>query len=137
MTRSTGDSPDGSGLIAARRPPALCFAWDSVFDWLTRDSFGGDHRLNDQKSMQRPPFSQSPYRVGSGPLGPPISGLRDGAAGKGLTSVAGEETAGADAAGTVLSAGLSTGGFPAAGGFSAARGNGWTGLEALNSTMFL
>jgi hypothetical protein len=26
-----------------------------------------------QKSEQRPPRSQSPYRVGSGPLGPPIS----------------------------------------------------------------
>jgi hypothetical protein len=63
--------------------------------------------------------------------------LRDGAAGKGLVSVAGEETAGEDAAGTVLSAGLSTGDVPAAGGFPAARGDGWTGLEALNSTMFL
>ncbi|PIA27086.1 hypothetical protein AQUCO_08300051v1 [Aquilegia coerulea] len=32
--------------------------------------------LNDchhQKSQHRPPFSQSPYRVGSGPLGPPTS----------------------------------------------------------------
>lgn len=27
-----------------------------------------------QKSMQRPFFSQSPYRVGSGPPRPPISG---------------------------------------------------------------
>ncbi len=29
--------------------------------------------LINQKSMQRPDFSQSPKRVGSGPLGPPIS----------------------------------------------------------------
>jgi hypothetical protein len=31
----------------------------------------------DQKSVQRPPISQSPYRVGSGPFGPPISRGRD------------------------------------------------------------
>ncbi len=35
---------------------------------------GGEGEIG-QKSMQRPCFSQSPYRVGSGPDGPPISAL--------------------------------------------------------------
>ena len=32
-----------------------------------------EHQRTDQKSMQRPAFSQSPNRVGSGPIRPPIS----------------------------------------------------------------
>jgi hypothetical protein len=36
-----------------------------------------------QKSMQRPAFSQSPYRVGSGPSRPPISRFAPGAGGWG------------------------------------------------------
>jgi hypothetical protein len=44
-----------------------------------------------QKSMQRPNFSQSPKRVGSGPGGPPV-----GAAGRGVLPAAG---AAGDAAG--------------------------------------
>jgi diguanylate cyclase (GGDEF)-like protein/PAS domain S-box-containing protein len=42
----------------------------------------GDPEQSDQKSMQRPLRSQSPNRVGSGPLGPPISSGGEAAEGQ-------------------------------------------------------
>src|SRR5690349_3485841 len=42
-----------------------------------------------QKSMQRPFLSQSPYRVGSGPAGPPTSRGR-AASSDGMTGLVGE-----------------------------------------------
>jgi hypothetical protein len=51
-------------------------------------SRGGDGLFN-QKSMQRPAFSQSPKRVGSGPGGPPTSTLLLASAGEVATGCIG------------------------------------------------
>lgn len=57
---------------------------------------GGSRRVAmDQKSMQRPFFSQSPYRVGSGPSRPPISVRAGGAVGFGHGDSAGAGAVGA------------------------------------------
>jgi hypothetical protein len=56
-----------------------------------------------QKSMQRPPFSQSPKRVGSGPSRPPISLGLDGSFVAGLRSLP-PTSLRASAAGFVLAA---------------------------------
>jgi len=46
----------------------------SVWSWWKQPTLlRATWRSQDQKSMQRPFFSQSPNRVGSGPLVPPIS----------------------------------------------------------------
>jgi len=45
----------------------------SFMEEIVRTTLAVFINLGYQKSLQRPPFSQSPYLVGSGPLGPPLS----------------------------------------------------------------